>query len=124
MLQQIPESEYELLRVLWRIPTPAPSGDILQNLPKGNRWKRTTVLTLLGRMTEKGILRADKDGRRLLYTPLVAQKDYQAAQTSDFLQRVHGGKLSSLVMALSANEEFSDDELDALKKLLEGDHSK
>jgi len=124
MLQQIPESEYALLQILWRIPAPASSGDILQNLPKDKHWKRTTVLTLLGRMTEKGILRADKDGRRLLYTPLVAQEDYQAAQTSDFLQRVHGGKLSSLVMALSANEAFSEDELDALKKLLEGGESK
>lgn len=78
----------------------------------------TTLLTLLTRLGEKGFLRADKEGRRSLYTPLVSQADYLAAQSRTFVQKVCRGSLPAFAAAL-CDSGLTREELEQLRALLE-----
>ena len=96
---------------------PATSAELMERLQKD--WQAPTLLKLLSRLEERSFVAAEKQGRLNVYTPLVSQRDYLAAESKSFLQRLHGGSMSSLVAALCDGGGLTDDDLDALKALLE-----
>jgi len=91
MIQQISESELVLMKIIWNNGGTALYSHIMEELERdSNEWKKNTVLTLLSRLVEKGFLRTAKIGRRNEYKAVVAESEYQAAQTQNFLDRVYG----------------------------------
>ena len=83
-------------------------------------WRMPTLLKLLSRLEERGFVRRDKDGRSNLYTPLVRREDYLAAESREFLQKLHGGSLPSLVAALMDSKAISQKDLAELEDILRG----
>ena len=78
-IRRLPDSELAVMQAVWTFEPPVARSQIETLLP--GDMAMTTLLTLLSRLQEKGFLRIEKAGRRSLYIPLVAQKDYQAAQS-------------------------------------------
>lgn len=79
---------------------------------------QTTLLTLLSRLAEKGFIRAEKQGRSSVYTPLVSREDYQASQSKRFVDRLFGGSMSAFASALTASG-IPKEDLAELRRLLE-----
>ena len=79
-----------------------------------------TLLKLLSRLEERGFVRRDKEGRSNLYTPLVRREDYLAVESREFLQKLHGGSLPSLVAALVDSRAVSAEDLAELEEILKG----
>ena len=79
-------------------------------------WKRTTTLTLLSRLVEKGFLEADKTRRLTYYTSLVPEKDYLALESSHFFKKIFGKSLSSLVSTLHSNNDITEEDLKELEE--------
>ena len=77
------------------------------------------LLKLLSRLEERGFVRGEKEGRSNGYTPLVNRPDYLAAESRSFLERVHGGSLSSLMAALYPEKELSREDIAELERILE-----
>lgn len=101
MIQQISESELVLMKIIWNNGGTALYSHIMEELERdSNEWKKNTVLTLLSRLVDKDFLRTAKIGRRNEYKAVVAESEYQAAQTQNFLDRVYGGNVRGLVSTL------------------------
>ena len=83
-MRRLPDAELEVMQALWRCEPPASRADVAAALSPEHPMAATTLLTLLTRLGEKGFLRTDKAGRRSLYTPLVSQADYLAAQSDGY----------------------------------------
>ncbi|MDE5933502.1 MAG: BlaI/MecI/CopY family transcriptional regulator [Lachnospiraceae bacterium] len=112
MIQQISESELVLMKIIWKNGGTALYSHIMEELERdSNEWKKNTVLTLLSRLVEKGFLRTAKIGRRNEYKAVVAESEYQAAQTQNFLDRVYGGNVSGLVSTLLQQDILSEEEM-------------
>lgn len=112
MMQQISESELVLMKIIWKNGGTALYSHIMEELEKDkNEWKKNTVLTLLSRLVEKGFLRTDKIGRRNEYKAVVAEWEYQAAQTQNFLDRVYEGNVGGLVSTLLQQDILSEEEI-------------
>lgn len=112
MMQQISESELVLMKIIWKNGGTALYSHIMEELEKDkNEWKKNTVLTLLSRLVEKGFLRTDKIGRRNEYRAVVAEQEYQAAQTQNFLDRVYEGNVGGLVSTLLQQDILSEEEI-------------
>ena len=60
----IAKAELEIMRVIWKAGDPMTAAEIGERV-KEKDWKRTTVATLLTRLTEKGMLHAERQGRAL-----------------------------------------------------------
>ena len=117
-ISRLPDAELEVMKALWSLGDyPAHTGDIAQKLDKS--WKAPTLLKLLSRLEERGFVRGEKEGRSNGYTPLVNRPDYLAAESRSFLERVHGGSLSSLMAALYPEKELSREDIAELERILE-----
>lgn len=103
--QNISESERELMKIIWENGGAAFYAEIAETLAlNGNTWNKNTVITLLSRLVEKGLLRTDKFGRRNQYTALVSQEEYQTGQTESFVEKIYEGNVKGLVATLIKKE--------------------
>ena len=117
-IRRLPDAELEIMQALWVCAGPASRADVAARLTRP--LAVTTQLTVLTRLEEKGFLRVEKEGRRSRYTPLISQKDYLAAQSHSFVQKVCGGSLPAFAAAL-CDSGLTREELDQLRDLLERD---
>ena len=118
-MRRLPDSELEVMQALWALEEPICRAAVEEKRAQ-RRLAVTTLLTLLTRLSDKGFVRIEKDGRRSRYVPLVSRKDYQAAQSRRFVQQVCGGSISAFASALCGSG-LSREELDELRRLLEED---
>ena len=120
-IRRLPDTELEVMQALWASDTPVPCAQLEERLAQTHPMATTTLLTLLSRLSEKGFVRVDKEGRKSLYAPLVTREDYLAAQSRSFIQKLCGGSLSTFASAL-CDSGLSKEELEELRELLkEGD---
>ena len=115
---RLPDAELEVMKALWSLERyPAHTGEIAARLDKS--WKAPTLLKLLSRLEDRGFVAGIKEGRVNGYTPLVEERDYLARESRSFLERVHGGSLSSLVASLYPEVSLTQEDLAALERILE-----
>ena len=117
-IRRLPDAELEVMQALWACEAPAARTDIEKVLFPRHPMALTTLLTLLTRLSEKGFLSIEKAGRRSVYTPLVTQEDYLAAQGRNFFHKLCGGSVSAFASAL-CDSGLSKEELAELRHLLE-----
>ncbi len=116
---RLPDAELEVMQALWQVKIyPAHTAQITGYLHKD--WKAPTLIKLLSRLEERGFVRSEKDGRTNVYTPLVEQKTYLREESRSFLNRLHGGSLSSLVASLYPDTELTKEDIATLEAILNG----
>ncbi len=120
MAQQISDSELELMKIVWANGGTALYAHIMEELTRlGYTWQKNTVITLLSRLVEKGLLRTSKLGRRNEYTAIVTEAAYQAAQTRTFLDKLYAGSAKGLVATLIQTDLLSAEDYAQLKTFWE-----
>ncbi len=68
-MYHITDYELELMKIIWTNNGTALYAEIIQGLnAKGNDWTKNTIITLLSRLIEKGLLKTNKIGRRNEYS--------------------------------------------------------
>lgn len=117
-IKRLPESELEIMQIIWKKSAPVSRVDIEQALQETHPLAPTTILTLLTRLCEKGFLSLKKEGRSNLYEPLITEKEYLAAESRLFLDRVFHGSVASFATAL-CDSGVTKEELEELRRLLE-----
>ena len=124
MIQQVSDSELELMKIIWAEGGRAMYASIMERLEEtGNRWQKNTVITLLSRLVEKGLLRVNKLGRRNEYAAAVSQLDYQAAQTQALMDKLYAGSARGLVAALIQKDLLTPEDYAELKRFWEEEKS-
>ena len=117
-MKRLPDSELEVMQAVWACSPPASRADIKAQLAASYPIAQTTLLTLLTRLTDKGFLKAELDGQRKLFSPLISQQEYLAAQSNRFVKKLCGGNLSTFAAAL-CDSGLTKEELAALREMLE-----
>lgn len=115
---RISTAESQVMKALWA-KSPLSAEEIIASLPADQGWAEATVKTLLNRLLKKDAIAAERDGRRFLYRPLVAQGDYVHAESQGLLDRLFDGRLAPLVSHFSQRERLSPEDVAALRRLLE-----
>lgn len=111
------DAEWSVMEQLWA--APGSTGRALTAaLEQKTGWSRSTTLTLLRRLTEKGAVRCDAQGKTNVFLPAVARTEAAAQQTRDLLGRVYHGSLSLLVSAMAQQQALTQAEIDELYALL------
>jgi BlaI family transcriptional regulator, penicillinase repressor len=106
------------MEALWR-KSPLSADDIIAEVAGPQDWSAVTVKTLLNRLLNKGAISAEKDGRRYLYTPVLARADYVQSESEGLIDRLFGGRLAPLVSHFSENRQLSREDIAELKRLIE-----
>lgn len=112
------EGEWYVMECLWES-SPRTGREAVEYLKEHNNWSRSTTLTMLRRMTEKGIIRCDESGEMRNYYPLVERSAVVIEETENFLERIFNGSITSMVCAFTEKQSLSKDEIDELYAILD-----
>ena len=110
-MQQISESEFILMKIIWKNGGSALFSNIMEELEQEvNEWKNNTVLTLLSRLIGKNFLKVHKIGRRNEYIAVITETEYQTVQTHGFIDKVYAGNVKNLVNNLLCQDILTEQE--------------
>ena len=113
----ISEAEAQVMEVLWR-KSPHGTDEIAKALEGQQDWQLATIKTLLNRLLTKGAIRAEKDGRRYLYTPVLQRDAWLEEQSIGLLDRLFDGRLAPLVAHFSSHRKLKKADIEALRQIL------
>lgn len=118
-IKRLPESELDIMMIIWAAGEAVTSAYITERLPKERNWAPTTVLNFLARLVDRGFLEITKQGRINYYSPAVNETDYLQHESRSFLEKMHMGSLKSFVAALYDGSAISREDLEDLKRYVE-----
>lgn len=114
---RISESEWEVMNIVWE-KTPVPAGEVVELLETKKGWRERTTRTLINRLVKKGVLRAERDGKRFLYRPKLTKEDCVQKESRSFLERVFGGEPAAMLIHLVSQTKLSQEEVEELQRIL------
>lgn len=117
---QLSDSEWSLMKILWDH-APASVNDIAEQAYQTTQWHPKTVRTMLIRLDKKGIVTYTVNNGIQHYEPLYSREECESQATQSFLQRVFDGALTPMVAHFSRKQKFTQEEKQALLKLLNED---
>ena len=111
--------EFSLLSVLWRL-VAATAGEVLEayNAQARKPLAYSTVITLLSRMADKGILGVDKERQPFRFTPLVTREQLVRQRVRDFVGTFFGGRPVDLALRLVEDEPLTEESIRQLEAAL------
>lgn len=121
------ELELEVMRVVWARPT-VTVRDVLDTLSATRPLAYTTVMTVMSRLVDKGLLATEKQGKTYLYRAAQTAEEFKAQAVGRVVQSLlanFGGEMaiSQFVEQLSAIDPDQLQQLAAMVKLAqEQDH--
>lgn len=117
-------AEWSVMECLWE-KSPLTGRQMTDLLKERMGWNRSTTLTMLRRLEDKGAVISDTQGAKKTFSPGIAREDAVHQETEDFLERVYGGSLSLMVSAMTKKQALSKAEIDELYTMLKEleDHS-
>ena len=95
-IKRLPDAELEIMNALWDADAPLTAAELETALPGPPR-ARTTLLTLLARLEEKGCVTREKQGRGYLYTAALTRAAYLPAESCSLWGRLFGGSPRNFV---------------------------
>ena len=111
---RISDAELEILEVLWAAGEALNANEIRARLNEKKDWERTTVLTLIRRLLDKGVITQEKQDV-YYYSPLVKRSVYVKVETKSFLNKFFKGNAKNLAAALIEDEDLSRDDIEELR---------
>ena len=123
-LPRISETEWEIMRIVWKR-HPVISADVINQLQAEDpTWRAVTAKTLLNRLVRKGALSYEAIGRIYHYSAKVSEAECVSAATRSFLDRDFGGSLTGMMAHYVESRKLSKSQLSELRRILESETSK
>lgn len=117
-LKKLPETELEIMLVIWDANCKVNSDYIMEKLNKN--WVKPTLLNLLSRLEKRGFVEFEKEGRYNMYHATVKKEDYLKQETASFFEKLYQGSLTNLVATLYDGENVTKDDLSKLEEYIKG----
>lgn len=114
---KLTNSEWNVLDSLWR-ESPQTVMQLVANLSSTVGWAKSTTITTLRRMEEKGLVYCKIAGKGKSYTPAVEQEKAVVSETRSFLDRVYRGSIGLMMSAMAQRQELSREEIAELREIL------
>ena len=115
--ERISDAEHAVMEVLWQR-APLTATEVADALADAREWSLQTVKTLLSRLTNKGAVSYDQDGRRYLYSPILAREDYVGDESRRLVDRLFGGRAAPLIAHLAEQQKFTAEDLAEIERLI------
>ena len=119
-IKKIPETELEIMQVIWSNETPITTTEIKKQLEEKRPWSQGALQSLLTRLVDREFLKASMQGKSKAFEPLVNEKDYIAVESRSFISKLRGrSTITDLVTTLYDTNEISDKDIDELDAFIE-----
>ncbi|MDE2125514.1 MAG: BlaI/MecI/CopY family transcriptional regulator [Armatimonadetes bacterium] len=110
-------AEWEVLQFILEA-NPVAARVVADHFAVEHGWVRTTVLTLIERLTHKGYLVRERSSGVHLYRPSRPAAELMRSVVSDFVEKALGGSVSPFLAYLDGGATVSAEQLAELKQLV------
>jgi BlaI family transcriptional regulator, penicillinase repressor len=118
------DAEREALGALWDH-GPGTVRQLLELIEtRGRRWAYSTVATLLRRLESQGYAASESVNAQLVYRAAVSREDLLDRRLKEAAAELCDGAAAPLVLALVQGNQFTAEELDRIRKLIDEAKSK
>lgn len=117
MEHTLTNSEWYVMDCLWQH-SPRTVMELVSALSKKVGWAKSTTITTLRRMEDKGLVAVEVRGRTKYYTPALEREKAVRWETRSFLDRVYQGSVGLMVSAMASEKALSKEEIDTLYAIL------
>lgn len=115
---ELGEAETAVLRVLWDH-GPMTVREVMEHLhERGRKVAYTTVLTFLTRLTQKGVVTANKTDVAYVYRAKASRESVTRSRVRELLEQLYDGAAGPVVMHLVENERLTPDDVARLRQLI------
>ena len=116
-MKRLPESELEIMMILWKHGGPMNRMEIEAQL--GKQVAAPTVLSFLNRLEARGFVSVEKKGKINWYTPLVEEDAYLRHESKNILQKLYRNSLKKFITSLYDGDALTRQDLAELADFLE-----
>jgi predicted transcriptional regulator len=117
-INQLGELEADVLGVVWEM-NKATVQEVKDALEPRRPLAYTTVMTVMSRLAEKGILERRKEGRAYYYTPAASQQKVAGSLLNSLVRRLYDGATGkAIAQLLETDADVDDAELERLEQLI------
>ena len=109
--------EWNVLDCLWE-KSPQTVMELVAVLREKVGWAKSTTITTLRRMEEKGLVRQELAGKGKRYFPAVEREAAVVSETRSFLDRVYRGSVGLMMNTMAQRQELTDEDLRQLRAIL------
>lgn len=113
---KISDSEWQIMNILWE-KSPLTVSEVADELKGKVTWNKKTINTLLRRLTKKNAI-AYHESRYFKYYPIVEKDEAIKSEMDDVIGRIFDSSPKKLLLNLVENEEFSKQDIEELKSVL------
>lgn len=113
----ISNAEWEVMRVVWAKQKTS-SSEIIAVLSRAYRWSASTIKTLITRLSEKGYVTSQRQGRKYIYSSLISEEEALEQQVSEVFSRICVTKHQALVKHLIEETPMTLSDIEDLEVLL------
>ena len=112
------EVELEFMTELWTLGEGS-VRDVLEALPEDRNLAYTSGATILRILEEKGFVESRKQGKSLIYIPLLAKDTYQTRSLKNLSRTLFDDAPATLVARLVDDAGLTEDDLEEIRALVE-----
>lgn len=116
-MKELSGSEWYILESLWA-ESPKVGSQIVTDLSVKKGWSRSTTLTMLRRMTKKGLIACEDGEKMKVYMPLINREEAVKKETENFLERVYNGSIGMMLSGFVENQKLTEEEIEELRQML------
>lgn len=110
-------SEWYVMDCLWER-APRTVMELVSALGERLGWAKSTTITTLRRMEDKGLVRCEVKGRTRHYFPAVEREGAALRETRSFLDKVYRGSVGLMVSAMAQDKALTKAEIEELYDIL------
>jgi len=117
MTPNIFDSELRVMDILWQAGD-ITAKEIASQLSEQVGWSKTTTYTVIKKCIDKGLI--ERRGSDFLCHALISKVQVRERETMELVDKMFDGSSDQLVASLISNNQISPQQLQELRKLLEG----
>lgn len=114
--QHVTASEWKIMELLWQ--GPETLMEMVAQLGTSMNWSKSTVTTMIRRMTDKGLITYETEGRTKIFRAAVSREDVVARETDSLLDRAYRGSIGMMLSAMVSHKNLSKADIDELYAIL------
>jgi predicted transcriptional regulator len=123
-IERLPDSELNVMKVIWNNTVPIGTGKIIEILTKEKKWSRSTVQVLLSRLEDRGFIQCRKEGRLKYYIPLIEESAYRSKETKNFLEHFYNNSYKKLIASLVQDNAINEGDIEDIICIIKGENNK
>ena len=112
----VTQSEWPIMELLWE--SPKTLMELVNTLTVQIGWSKSTIVTMVRRMDDKGLITFHTEGRAKVFRPVVTRDEVTAHETSSLLHRAYNGSIGMLISAMAHRNNLTKADIDELYTIL------